>query len=650
MNGKTLKVSCRIVLSIAIVGLTITVLAETKVIPPPLSINAAKIRIEPGKPQELTVEIRNTSPTKTTGKLRIWLEYGVDQKIDIANKTETIDGGQKRELKFSWIPKAELWGCRINAEWKIGDKIVYAYDVFSVTRIENTWAASPIYKMLPTTHMNNAGPRLAKQIAKFRRQGTLAIELFNWQPTHFGGMTPLPDKAWINGMSRSRRTFSKESIHLAEKCVHSHGIAFITYAIICHSGPAGHAWLEKHPEDGLFPTKEAKNPMKPELGSVATANTMRRETLERTLNEYVNVIKEFKFDGIRWDGHPGTPYHPISDNMFRMNGISSTPGFDHNGRPVIAEDPDALNLEIDEYTQKVFHKVFPNFLFGYNYSGFGTAKYSPRYMLNPRSFLSTCAGNMVLDEKQMNAGRDRSGVPSQIFCRTWPTVRKFTINTADIVRSLGGFPYRGPIYDAKNPGFQKVCYSTLFASATHPVSAGDIPSNWGLFALRHNQLLFHPSLIRARDFHFSVPVQVISTGAFAPIYKDYIYSLYTAGRYRQLVHILNNPGGDEINVKRQREITWPMKDVSVTMGLPLGLKWKAMKFYALSPDFNDWRKELKPIFSKAGVQITLPEFNYWCIVVMDVPVNEETIIWDKNADPWMIDVEQDPTKSRKKHD
>ena len=74
-----------------------------------------------------------------------------------------------------------------------------------------------------------------------------------------------------------------------------------------------------------------------------------------------------------------------------------------------------------------------------------------------------------------------------------------------------------------------------------------------------------------------------------------------------------------------------------------------MRFWALSPEFENWKVELKPSFDKTGAHLVLPDFHYWCVVVMDVPVNEDTIVWDKNADPWLIDVEQDPSKSRLKH-
>ena len=609
---------------------------EPKPAAPSLRVRAALACLKPGRTQQFTVTIENPTAAVVKADVSLTVEHDLADRIAVGARTITVGPAKTGEFSIDWTPQEELWGCYVRAEAKIGDAALTARDVFAVTT--NPLAASPVCQTILAL---NTESTIRKTIEKTRQSGALLIEHFNWQASTWGPVYPRKE-IWPAGMSPSGRTDRKAMIPYTSKLVHDFGMKFLTYASPTFCGPQGYRWAKEHPEDVTYTTPDGKLKMEEKLASVSHPNTSRRETLDQGLDEYIKCVKEFGYDGVRWDGHPGVFYSPIRDWAFRVNGIARPPGFDSKGNLILPRNVDAANIEINRYMRKRLKEAVPDLLIGYN-MGLGTYHDVAFNTAFPRSFAETARDSLVIDEKQMNAGSG-DGVPSQIQARTWTQVRRTLLHNTDLMRLVGAYPYRGPVYAMCEP-FAKHCYSLFFAAGSHAWGAGGLPDRWGRFALRFNRLLFHPSLVRTVVSGSYVGGKSVIAGApFPVIYEDFAYDLSADGKLFMIMHLLNHPLSDVVNVKKTRAPSWRVDDARATIYLPPGLKPEAARFYALSPEWDEPCRPLQAQREAFTAAVNVPSFQYWAIVVVEFPVNVKTIIWPKEVENWFLEIDQNPQK------
>jgi len=319
------------------------------------------------------------------------------------------------------------------------------------------------------------------------------------------------------------------------------------------------------------------------------------------------------------------------------------PGFDYKGDLILTDDVDATNVEIWRYVRGRFEKACPGIRFGFNI-GLGFYDEKGFNVLFPRAFAETVRGNMVIDEKQMNAGRG-DGVPSQVQNKTWARARKSMLMSSDLIRALGGYAYRGPVYAYCEP-FARHCYSLFFAGATHVWGAVGMPDEWGRFALRFNRYLFHPSLVRAgRSLKVVMMGPKEKKGAPPNLwFEDFNYDLFTHGRMHRIVHLLNPPISEIVNVKSTEAPAGPVENIRVTFRVPRGLKPPAARFFVISPE---WPTPCKPADAKLAGEwatVKVPPFRYWAFAVMEIPVNAKTIQFPKEIEKQLRALERAPRK------
>jgi len=268
-----------------------------------VSVRAKLALVPPGGEQSFAVSLVNPTSKAIKAAVRLFVEYDLADRIDVDSRTITVAPGERAAFTARWKPAEELWGCFARVEAEIGDRRLAARDVFTVST--NAIAASPICQTILATRRNNdAQKRLRADVDRVRDAGSLLLEHFNWQASTWGPVYPRKD-FWQAGMSPSGRSDDKKMIKYVARLVHERGMKFMTYAAPVFAGPEGYRWVKRHPDDLLYPTPDGKIPMKEKLASVATANTLRRKTLDQGLDEYIKVIRDFGYDGIRWDGHPG---------------------------------------------------------------------------------------------------------------------------------------------------------------------------------------------------------------------------------------------------------------------------------------------------------------------------------------------------------
>jgi hypothetical protein len=608
-----------------------------------LKVCAVLACVAPTETQHFSVTLVNDGTETVEAKVRLSVESGLNEKVVLEAFPLMTKAGKSVETRRSWNPAREFWGCRVVAETQIGDRQLTDTDVFSVSR--NALAGSPICQTIMALNGNNARSRHRETVDRFRRTGSLLVEHFNWQASTWGPVYPRNEVIQA-GMSPSGRTDTRELIRHVSGLVHERGMKFLTYAAPVFAGPEGCRWVKEHPEDVIYPTPNGKLPIENELGSTAGVNVLNRATLDQGIAEYVRCVKEFGYDGVRWDGHPGVFYHPIRDSMHRYNKSTALPGFDWKGRLLLVDDPDEKNIEIWHHFRDRFRAAAPNFLFGFNI-GIGPEAEAGFNCLFPRAFSETVRGNMVIDETQMNAGNG-DGVPNQVQNKTWSRARESLFFSSSLVRTLGGYVYRGPVYAACEP-FAKHCYALFFAGATRVWGAAGLPEDWGRFALRYNRILFHPSLASAETD--------AKPGTRRPASKDsrddqhpcdkVIYDLYTDGRYQRIVHFLRKPVSDAVNVKTTTAPAGLVTDARLSFRVPRGLRAEAARFFVLSPEWAETCQRATAKVEGTVIQsgtVNLPPFQYWAIAVMDVPVTNDAIRPPERAENWFLQIERDPQK------
>ena len=603
-----------------------------------LLVRAELACVRPGTVQRFTMTFSNGTPATVEARIRLVVEHGLNGKIDLNPCNLKAPPGGTAEAIQAWKPEREYWGCHIVAETQIGERSFTALDVFAVST--DVFAASPVCQTILGLNINNAHTRLRQNVENVKRAGGLILEHFNWQASTWGPVYPRKE-VWRAGMSPSGRTDRKSLIHYVAKLVHERGMKFTTYASPVFAGPEGCKWARAHPEAVKYPTPDGKLPMQEKLASVAAANTLHRPTLDQGIDEYIKCIREFGYDGIRWDGHPGVFYHPHRDAMHRFNRSTALPGFDDKGNLLLTDDVDATNVEIWRYVRKRFQKECPGVRFGFN-MGLGFYHEKGFNVLFPRAFAETARGSMVIDEKQMNAGSG-DGVPSQVQNRTWERARKSMLMSSDLIRTVGGTAYRGPVYAGCEP-FARHCYSLFFAGATHVWGAGGLPREWGRFALRFGKFLFHPSLVRAgNSLKVTREKAAKNQGESLKLWhEEFNYDLFTDARMHRIVHLLNPPVSKIVNVKTTKAPPRRIENVRIVFRVPRGLKPEAARFFVLSPE---WSRPCRPADAKVSGEwatVSVPSFHYWAFAVMEVPVNTKTLQFPKQVENWFLEIEKNP--------
>ena len=423
---------------------------------------------------------------------------------------------------------------------------------------------------------------------------------------------------------------SAEGILFFNDTAHEKGMKVLSYGQMTFRGPVGAAWCREHPEDTLYGgpgTKEtylAQLNVKDEQQFIRCVNPLRESAMNAGLDQYALAMQKFHFDGIRWDGHPRIWYHPQLD--WQSKGNTDWP-YDFSGVPLNCLNPDETNLGILRHMRQRVDSQVPGLIWGFNISINGREGGVDAFY--PRTFHEIATGNMILHEAHFGAKAD--GVPTVWKRQTWSNVRKGCIADADQARALGGYSYLGSLSTQNNVAFMNHVVATHFAAGNHiayvnPIYMKEWASgkNWGYypgdfvrFGLRFGKFLFHPSLWR---FDNQIPfarVAVTANTPFPIIFKDLWGDLFVDGRYYTIVHLLNPMASEQVNTIRMTEPSWNVDDATVSLAHPLGFDRNKVRYFALSPEWPEMVRKIRPSNAANGTSINLsiPQFRYWAVMV-----------------------------------
>ncbi len=588
-----------------------------------IKINADKIALKAN--EEQVFKVTCNSNNAFTGQLKVFVEYNICDRALVTEKEISLKSNIKQDILLKWTPKENLWGANGVAElWENGK--LTASDKYTFTVSDNLPMAS---STMGTLHTLGDGSEknlkyLKEKAKEFADSGISIVELFSWTPDLWGKNVNPQTETWNAGQGNFPA--SVQSVKAFIEYAHAHGIKVYSYAQPCFSGKIGEEYAESHPDYLLYRTPDGKINKK---GAAfrCYANILNKACLDEGIDSYSEVIKRFNFDGIRWDGHPGLFYTPINDWVSRCNGQPAAYPYDSKGKPIILTEPDNANTNIVKYITQRMDKEKKDLLCGYNICA-GTPEELTFNTQFPSMFKEITTGNLLLQERHFHTNKD--GRPYISYNQKWSSIVNDLVYSSDLIHTLGGYLYRGDFGMGRSEPFLKQVFAFHFAAgarlfAVNPwykspnnPTVGLFPCEYTRFALRFNKYLFNPALYR---FNVSKPLQRISVSTTAPfpiIYDKFCYDLFQDKKLITVVHLINTPVSDQVNVNNTSAPSWVTDKTVVSVRTPMGVNSKKAKYYVLSPE---WKIQLAPVEvenpAKPVINVEVPNFQYWAMVICE---------------------------------
>lgn len=641
---------------------------ETPNAPVYINVTTDKIAYAPGSEVQLKVSVANKGQTPVNGRLKVSVVHDLNQDHVILEQNVDVAPGKETLVAVAWTSlNKELWGCEAKAELFIaGRRIALGRRVFVVS--DNLPKVSANYGI---THPMAYGAATEENFNKvfdyYARCAVPIVEIFAWTPSVWGHI--MPDKEqWIEGQCRFRESVK----HIEGTIEHAHrrGMKVMAYASPVFRGLAGYRWAKAHPEQILYTTPEAKlPPMSAEQIKAweeananvdgisaekleklhmwsAPINSSNNETVDNGMDQYIAAIKRFNFDGIRWDGNPSNWYHPVRDWWSRIGSdgkILSTAGYDWKGNLITPDDPDAENVRITKRFRGRLRAALPDVIEGFNIQARNAFSPDMPEIEESRQFPLTHAefmpGNIMLDEKHFASQPDGS----LNMYSTWSRAVKVLLRGNEMIHQFGAYHYVGGM-PASGAGpfilhIQALAYSIgvrTFGTALH---YGQYPAEYEdflTFGQRYSRYLFHPSRLRF------VPTKKqggrVAVSSPRPVmFKPLCYYLATDKKFTVIVHLWNRPVSDTMNIKHCQKPPL-VEDARVTIRQPLGMIPEKARAYVLSPEWKDQCREVKVDLTKSDVDVPVPAFRYWAIVMLQYPMVPEGA--DKATHHWFLPIQE----------
>ncbi len=593
-----------------------------------LDLKVDRVVVAPEQQQNIRVICDNMQGKDSCiGTLHVYVEHNLSSRIEVGKQKVNLEAGAKKTFQFAWQPEEDYWGCSVKAELVVSQASAVKSNRYDFVVTRNLVKASPAMGVSHSGGSLNTD-QLDERASEFADGGIPLLEIFSWTPDLWEHINPR-ESSWKAGQGGFPE--SVKSISTLIERAHTRGMKVYSYAQNSFRGKIGEDWSQSNTEDLLFPDPEAKVIGRRSGDAfVAYSNPFNIKTLNRGLDEYAEALKRFEFDGIRWDGHPGIFYTPISDWISRCNGSTSSYPYNDKGQPLVPDDPDGTNAQLVRYTYDRIGKKLPKLKWGFNIT-MGPREIGGHNTRFPQMFRMLATGNMILHESHVHCGPD--GRPYIASNQRWNTIQDDLAYSSELLHILGGYIYRGDVGIGRNEPFLKHLFSMYFASRTRVFGvnpwygsipdAGKFPLDYTRFALRYNKFLFHPSLNRINP---QVPLQRISVSSNAPFpvrFESTCYDLFQDQKLYTVINLLNSPLTEQVNVFNTPEPKLAEKTV-VNIRTPLGLDAKTARYYVLSPEWEQRAILVKPESpTHPVVSINVPSFKYWAMVICEYPVISE---------------------------
>jgi hypothetical protein len=433
------------------------------------------------------------------------------------------------------------------------------------------------------------------------------------------------------------------------------GMFTVTYARITLEGLEGYRWAQANPDklwyrkpDGQlepFPPAALKLWEQAESDPKVTPASLLRlkrwamvpklnddRVLDDGIDQYLRAIERFGFDGIRWDWQPGYYYHPHLNWLLQIGsgGAVHAKYYDRNGRLDVAHDPDAENLRIIQRWKRRMRDAQPDLVFGYNLQIMNSV-HPENEEVNPqptRAYTEMIRDALVIDEKHFVSFSPER--PAGMH-RDWQRTLNFWSKGNERVRRYGGYHYSGGHPNVGAEAFIQHAYSLSYACGVR--GTGVVAPNvdhavWYkelvTFAQRYAIYFFHPSMhtLAYRDGKGELRGRFEVDSSRPTVWKPFGRTITDRGHFTMLTHIWNQPVKNEMNV-RECETPPRVENSVVHFTQPFDLPHDKAKAFALSYEWPGWVRPIEIDTSERTVEIVVPPFRYWAVVLLQYPLDSE---------------------------
>ena len=554
---------------------------------PPLEIvylRSGKVSYKPGEEGVLVCRIRNSGTGRAEGVLAAELEQELADTNNLPEQKVEIEAGGEKTIRIPFRADGR-WGTCATVTLTCQGRREIARDYFSVSN--NIWEVGigSVWGSSAHTGLGNQReiPPLVRDIyANW-------VELFFWAPDDFA-MLVSPIKKWWSGQT----AYPEDEDNLDDliRLCHQQGIKVVFYAKGAGGGPFGWEVARRRPDlfsknrngtiSGHYSVQHLDHWNDPEWRKenqvsswyIVHPNLTIPETLDYAIDQVVQSIRRYKWDGVRYDGH-----------------------YTIGGRDELS----AHNMRL--LKERVW-KEFPDFRFGFNYG------YCP-----------DAHGGMIHEIREAMAG---GGLYMQEAIRNWrytkqqyKSWRYYAVNelrAAKQVNSAGG-TYHG-ILSLESLKTGQAVYKlilTLIAGG-HPCygSYKVVPGcwNWGALMTRWSSMIWDVHLKPLKK-----PEERISVESEKLFWKSLAQERIQSERRKFVVqHLVNPPLVDSI--PDTDLLPPPHGSVKVHYRAEPGTK--VIRALLVQPDTRPFGNALETTKEEAGLTVTVPWIHQWAMVIWEI--------------------------------
>ena len=599
---------------LALVLLSGPLLAQTPApeAPPPapavklVSVMPEKILYDEGTPVAGTVTVKNLTKTPQTVTVRAWLEWELNRTGKPLERTLTLAPEKDAVATFAFPKTTARYGHALEAEVLLDGKVVdkgesYFNACNQYWNVALIWAIGYMWDAYDEKAEPKTDPSWVDRYTDtMRSEYSNGFEHFFWAKDDFLGLTGNPGEVWWSGQARYRE--STTAIKTLIDASHRHGIKATTYAKLTGGGSYGAEMARRHPEwmwndSGVLSLDRQTE--KIAKWDVTTAqdkqmfgwvpvnwNMNDPKVVEIGIKALADSTAQFGWDGARWDG------------TFEVRAET----FDLAGQPVdklTSDQVDARNAANMRRTKDYLSKLYPRFIYGYNWT---QGNWAQSLANNPRESAELCRDNGLIMNEYINAAE---GVQHPLH--RWDVYAPSVVDDVERIKALGG--YYGPILGSPNTA--DGCYTNVFAYAAgaHPY----YHHLWGEFVTRYSAFIWDTALTRRHN-----PDDLLQ-GPSSVWWRHWVFERPLDATHKQfIVHLINPPAKSTVGEgKTLADLPPPVKGVTVTIYPQLLDGWKPVSATRLSP--APMLKEAVPVQQVEGLyRLTVPEVALWNILVVDL--------------------------------
>jgi uncharacterized membrane protein len=566
-----------------------------------------KLLYAPGEAGVVDVTVENFTDEQMSGTLELTLIQELDRADPQPGVPIAVPPGQTLEVALPFAGRTLQYGCEARVRLTQGGEVLdEASDVFGVS--DNVFRVSmgsggTADLVISSSSGYADAETIVRDVERCRLTYSNWWEKMFWAPDDWGDLTPDSDE-WCSG--QTARWENADRIREFIAAIKPHGIKSITYAQSSAKGPAGWELLRQHPEwfyaaPGGTPLSEGFDAwdlahwddialhIDPVGRSQFVADTwrlfpdLRQPTvLEWGINELIASMKDFGWDGVRFDGH-------------------WTAG------------NDALSTANMQSLKQAMWEENPDFLFGFNWGdSFGNQLWlpatGPMLSLEHEFRESMAGGGAYVQEGIRYWGYGPTGT-----YQLWSEYAAAEEVATRGVHALGGSYHF--IYDLErlNPIDRLYKFAIGTMCGAHPVYGAHFAApgcqSWGRFLTRWSVLVWDTQMQPVSDGN----VDVI---ADAPLlWRNWVKRRVVDQTSRQVVVNLLNPQRDDRIDVVDDLLPSPVSNVVVRVEIPAGQT--ATKAILLDPWQGDQPMTLTITLDHGMAQVTVPKVEVWSIVVLE---------------------------------